>query len=122
MSGKMRKFKSGASRDSNEGKYEYSGFLCPLVIRRYAEYMNKHRIQSDGTLRSSNNWKKGIPLEAYMESGYRHFHDWWMEHEGYKSREGLEEALMALLFNVMGYAHEILKRKEIKKENGTGKS
>jgi len=118
MSGKIRKFKSGATRDVDENKYDYEGFLSPLVIRRYGEYMHKHRKQSDGSLRDSDNWQKGIPLDAYIKSGWRHFHDWWLEHRGFNSRENLEEALMAILFNVMGYAHEILKRKENKNKNG----
>lgn len=110
--GKIRKFKTGATRDTNEGKYDYEGFLSPLVIQRFAEYMNKHRKQSDGSLRDSDNWQKGIPKDAYIKSAWRHFHDWWMEHRGYKSREGTEEALCALLFNVQGYLHEYLKEKK----------
>ena len=110
--GKVRKFTTGATRDTDEGKYDYEGFLCPLVLRRFGEYMNKHRKQSDGSLRDSDNWQKGIPKEAYIKSCWRHFHDWWMEHRGYASREGLEDALCAILFNVMGYLHEILKAKE----------
>ena len=46
-----------------------------------------------------------------MKSAWRHFVDVWKEHRGYKSREGMEDALMALMFNIMGYAHEILKNK-----------
>lgn len=108
---KIRKFKTGATRDTNEGKYDYEGFLSPLVIQRFGEYMTKHRKQSDGSLRDSDNWQKGIPKKVYIKSAWRHFHDWWMEHRGFKSREGIEDALMALLFNVMGYAHELLKEK-----------
>jgi hypothetical protein len=74
--------------------------------------MNKHRIQSDGSLRNSDNWQFGIPKDAYIKSAWRHFHDWWMEHRGYKSREGIEDALCAILFNVQGYLFEILKEKE----------
>jgi len=109
--GKVRKFKTGATRDTNEGKYDYEGFLSPLVLKRFGEYMNKHRKQSDGTLRDSDNWQKGIPQDAYIKSSWRHFHDWWMEHRGFSSREGTEEALCALLFNVMGYLHEHLKKR-----------
>jgi len=110
--GNIRKFKTGATRDTEEGKYDYEGFLSPLVIQRFGQYMNKHRKQADGNLRDSDNWQKGIPKNAYIKSAWRHFLDWWMEHRGYKSREGIEDALMALLFNVMGYAHEILKEKK----------
>jgi hypothetical protein len=110
----MREFKTGATRDSEEGKYDYEGFLSCLVIQRYGEYMNKHRKQADGNLRDSDNWQKGIPRDAYIKSAWRHFIDWWREHRGYGSREGLEDALCALMFNAMGYLHEHLKEKIIK--------
>ena len=107
----MREFPKGANRNHNEDKLNFSGFMCPLVIERFAEYMHENRVQDDGKIREADNWKKGIPLDSYMDSAWRHFHDIWMEHEGYKSREGLEKALMGLLFNTMGYTHEILKEK-----------
>lgn len=112
----MRKFTTGATRDDAEHKLDYEGFLSPLVLERYAEYMHKHRFQKDGEMRDSDNWQKGIPLEAYMKSGWRHFFDWWKEHRGLPSREGLADALCGLLFNVMGYLHEYEKNK-ISKES-----
>jgi hypothetical protein len=108
----MREFKTGATRDTDEGKYDYEGFLSPLVLQRFGEYMNKHRKQADGKLRDSDNWQKGIPKDAYIKSAWRHFLDWWMEYRGYPSREGLEDALCALMFNAMGYLYEILKEKK----------
>ncbi len=110
----MRVFKTGATRNSDEEKFDYDGFLSPIVIQRYGEYMHKHRLQEDGKMRDADNWQKGIPKSVYMSSAWRHFMDLWMEDRGYKSREGLEEALMALLFNIMGYAHEVLKDKNDK--------
>lgn len=107
----MRQFKSGATRDNCEGKYDYEGFFSPLVVERFGQYMNKHRKQSDGNLRDSDNWQRGIPKEAYMKSAWRHFIDWWKEHRGLFTKDGLEEALCALLFNVQGYLHEHLKEK-----------
>lgn len=111
----MREFESGATRDTTEGKYDLEGFLSPLVLNRYAEYMNKHRTQADGKLRDSDNWQKGIPLAAYIKSAYRHFFDWWANHRGVKSvvKEDIEESLCALLFNTMGYLHEHLKSKVV---------
>lgn len=106
-----REFSTGSNRNSDEGKLHFMGFLSPIVIKRFGEYMEKHRYLEDGTLREPDNWKKGIPKNSYIDSGFRHFHDWWMEHEGYKSRDGIEDALMGLLFNVMGYSHEYLKEK-----------
>jgi hypothetical protein len=107
----MRQFTTGATRDSDTDKYDYEGFLSPLVLERYGEYMHKHRKQADGKLRDSDNWQKGIPKDAYMKSGWRHFMDWWKEHRKIASREGLEDALCALLFNVMGYLHETIKER-----------
>lgn len=113
-SAKCRKFTTGATRDTDQGKLSYEGFLSPSVLKRYAQYMHKHRMQKDGTLRSPDNWQKGIPLPAYMDSGWRHFHDWWSLHRGEKIDEpyDVNEVLCALMFNVMGYLHESLKPKE----------
>ncbi len=107
----MRQFGSGATRDTDNGKLDYEGFLSPLVLERYAQYMHKHRVQVDGSLRDADNWMKGIPLDVYIKSGWRHFMDWWMNHRGVKAREGLEEALCAVIFNSSGYLHEVLKKK-----------
>lgn len=107
----MREFTTGATRDNDTEKYDYEGFLSPLVLQRYAAYMHKHRLQADGKLRESDNWQKGMPKDCFIKSAWRHFMDWWLEHRALPSREGLEDALCALLFNVMGYLHEILKDK-----------
>ena len=109
----MRQFETGATRNNDSDALDYEGFLSPLVLQRFAEYMHKHRFQADGQVRSSDNWQKGIPLESYMKSGFRHFMDWWVEHRGLESREGLEDALCALLFNVQGYLHETLKARNL---------
>ena len=112
---KIRQFETGATRDTDHGKFDYEGFLSPLVIERFGAYMHEHRQQSDGNLRDSDNWQKGIPMDQYMKSGWRHFIDWWKNHRGmanvYAQDAIIEGALCALLFNVMGYLHEHLKRK-----------
>jgi hypothetical protein len=105
----MRKFTTGATRDEDTTKPDYEGFLSPIVIKRFGEYMNKHRIQADGKVRDSDNWQRGIPKDAYIKSLLRHIMDLWLEHRGYKSREGVEDALCAIMFNSMGYLHEVLK-------------
>ena len=112
----MRKFESGATRNTDVGKNDYEGFLSPLVIEEYGNYMTKHRKQADGKLRDSDNWQKGIPLSAYMKSLWRHFLDAWFIHRGYKRYDDITKeeltmkgVLCAILFNVMGYLHEILK-------------
>ena len=111
----MREFESGATRDDDVTKPDYEGFLSPIVLQRYAQYMNKHRKQADGKLRDSDNWQKGMDFDVYIKSGHRHFMDWWLIHRGYDGRDDIEEALCALMFNVQGYLHELLKKKlEIK--------
>ena len=112
-----RYFDTGATRDSDVGKLDYEGFLSPLVLERYAEYMNAHRMQSDGKLRDSDNWQKGMPLETYMKGAWRHLLHWWTRHRGWqvrdpKAAENIEEDLCALLFNVQGYLYEILSEKQ----------
>jgi len=107
----MRTFDSGATRNNDDNNLDYEGFLSPLALKAFAEYMNKHRLQADGKLRPSDNWQKGIPKDAYMKSGIRHAFDWWGEHRNWGSREGMNDALCGLLFNVMGYLHEIEKEK-----------
>lgn len=115
-SGQIRKFKTGATRDTDINKPDYEGFLNPIVIKRFGEYMNKHRIQSDGTLRKSDNWQKGIPKDTYMKSLLRHIEDMWLEHRGYESRDGMEEAICGVMFNSMGYLYEILKAEKYGKK------
>lgn len=107
-----RYFETGAYRDGDNGKYDYEGFLSPIVLERYAGYMHRHRVQSDGKERPSDNWQLGIPRDQYIKSAFRHFVDWWKEHRGYRSRDGLEDALGGLLFNVMGYWYEVCREEE----------
>lgn len=102
----IRRFDTGATRDAVGDKLDYEGFLSPLVLERYAQYMHKCRFQSDGNMRDSDNWQKGIPLDVYMKSLWRHFMAVWIGH-----RKGTysEEDLCAIMFNAMGMLHEKLK-------------
>jgi len=107
----IRSFDTGATRDTEEGKLDFEGFINPLVLYKYAEYMNKNRLMKDGTVRDSDNWQKGFGekhLDVCMKSAFRHFMDMWMEHRGLESRDGLDEAICGLLFNVMAYYKKIL--------------
>lgn len=108
----MRTFDTGATRNNDQTEPDYKGFYSPQVMQAFAQYMHDNRYQADGTMRDSDNWKKGIPMDAYMSSGFRHFMDWYSEHEGAESREGMVKALCGLLFNVQGYLHEYLKSNE----------
>jgi len=114
--GAVREFETGATRDALGDKPDYDGFLSPLVLERYAAYMHKCRIQSDGKLRDSDNWQKGIPREVYRKSAFRHFMEWWKTH---RNGGDVEEAACALLFNIMGDLFEVLKEREHEKLKGT---
>jgi len=104
----IRKFESGASRDTDLGKLDFEGFLSPLVLLEFGRYMHLHRIQSDNTLRESDNWQKGIPKTEYMKSLLRHVMDVWLFHREHIGRETMKQALCGVLFNTMGYLHTIL--------------
>lgn len=106
----MREFDTGATRDSDEGKIDYEGFLSPLVLCRFGGYMHKHTTQADGQKRAADNWQKGIPKTAYMKSAWRHFMDWWWAHRR-DDANAAEEAICALLFNAQGYLHQVLSEK-----------
>ena len=102
----MRNFQTGATRDDDHNKLDYEGFLSPVVIQRFAEYMHEHRKQADGGMRGSDNWQKGIPIDAYMKSMWRHFFAVWKNHR--TGQDNMED-LCALLFNVQGMMLEKLK-------------
>lgn len=113
----IRTFGTGATRDTDTGKHDPEGFLSPLVIDRFNAFMHKNRYQRDGSVRDSDNWQKGIPLTAYMKSGWRHFLSWWKAHRsGQPLTEQQIDELCALWFNVQGYLHETLKAKNGKTE------
>jgi hypothetical protein len=106
----VRTFDTGATRDSDDGKFDYEGFLSPAVLEEFAAYMHRNRVQSDGSLRASDNWQKGIPVDQYMKSWWRHFMDVWMLHRGLEPASGVDmiTSLCACLFNNMGMLHELL--------------
>lgn len=123
----VRTFNSGATRDTDEGKPDFEGYFSPLVIHAYGLHMMRHQTDAAGQRRASDNWQNGIPMDAYMKSGWRHFIDVWCNHRGMKwiRKERIITAICALLFNIMGYLHEYLKAnpealKDFEKECGYG--
>lgn len=110
----VRAFDSGATRSSDGDRYDPEGFLSPIVIERYCEYMHKHRLQPNGTIRDSDNWQKGMPKQTYMKGMWRHFLHLWTRMRGFKVRDPLatsnvEEDLCSIIFNAQGLLFEILK-------------
>lgn len=112
MSKNKRTFNTGAYRNPDDTKLDYEGFLHPSVLEQYAKYMQKHRKMEDGTLRDSDNWQKGIPVDSYMKSMWRHFHAVWSRYRGLETPDTQLENLSAMMFNVMGMMFELLKDKK----------
>lgn len=117
----LRNFQTGAIRDKQEGKTRYQGALSPLVLEAYGAYIEKHSLLPDGTRRDNKNWQKlfGTPEEhrqVCIESAWRHFIDVLKEHDGYNSRDGLDEALGGLMFNIQAYWFSVLKEREENKD------
>ncbi len=109
--GDIRTFSTGATRDTDATKNDYEGFLSPVVIVRFGDYMTVHRKQSNGQLRDSDNWQKGIPRKQYLKSLWRHFLDLWLIQRGhirFASSPDVEDTLCAVMFNAMGLLHEIM--------------
>lgn len=116
----MRKFSTGATRDNDSQKLNYIGSLSPLVLKRFTQFMRDHNIKDGKLKRDEANWKKGMPLQSYIESKMRHYMDFWIEHEGYGEADIEEfiEMLCGDLFNTMGYLHTLLVeqlKKKVKK-------
>ena len=116
----MASVDTGATRNDDEKKYDPDGFLSPFALESYFAYMHKHRLQHDGKLRDSENWKLGIPMARYMKSLWRHFFDVWKISDGMTAidpdsgeKVDLETALNGVLFNCFGLLHETVKQKSV---------
>jgi len=58
-------------------------------------------------------------MNVYMKSMKRHFDEVWMEHRYPGETEaGMQAALAGLMFNVMGYYHELLKIRPLQDFDG----
>jgi hypothetical protein len=87
-SGERTQFESGAQRDCQEGKGRMD--LLP-----YRALMAVSKIFEEGAKKyDANNWRKGIPLSRYADSGQRHFAKWMV---GMRDEPHLEQACWNLL-------------------------
>ena len=112
----IRAFGTGATRSADAGRYDPEGFMSPIVIERFCEYMQKHRVQADGKVRDSDNWQKGIPKQTYVKGMWRHALHLWTRFRGYEVQDAgaaadMEEDCCAILFNVQGLLFELIKDK-----------
>jgi len=115
-SSELRNFDTGAIRDNDDSKINYQGALSPLVLEAYGAYIQKHSLLPDGTRRNNKNWQNLFGTheehrQVCIESAWRHFIDLLMEHDGYDSRDGLDEAIGGLMFNIQAYWFSVLKER-----------
>ena len=109
----IREFKTGATRNSDDGKFDYEGFNHPIVEWQFACYMHKHRKLEDGSLRDGDNWQKGIPRDQLMKSLMRHVMDLHLIHKGHSvvgendEMVTIVDALMGIRFNVNALALDV---------------
>lgn len=71
MTDQNRQFKTGAQRDTGDGK------LCMSLVPQ--EELNRvmKRYLSGASKYGKNNWVKGMPLSVYFDSAHRHLQAWW---------------------------------------------
>lgn len=91
-SGKRQGFKTGAVRDTAEGKCRPE-LISPIFIRRLAAHL-----AAGAAKYSARNWEKGIPLDRSMASLLRHANE---HREGDRS----EDHLAAIACNIMFLIH-----------------
>lgn len=115
---KIRHFSTGATRDTSEGKLVYEAFFSPEVLKRRAEYMHKHRRQPDRSMRTGDNWQKGMPRADYMDSLIRHVADLWLDWRRFhvSAQTEFEDLLCAIMFNAEGLLFELLRGRDLPKE------
>ena len=116
MSEKIRQFETGATRDTVQGKLSYVKALSPIVLQRYVQYLDAHRLQPDGSMRDFDNWKKGLPEDVYFDGLGRHFVAVWLLAQGFPATDNhgpvtLEDSLAAVIFNASGWLHELVQKR-----------
>lgn len=87
-SGQRSEFKTGAVRDIQSGKGRYD-LVPPEAIRRVAKIFEGGAEKYGG-----NNWRKGIPMHCFMNSGKRHLDKYI---EGWKDEDHLAMACWNLM-------------------------
>lgn len=108
----IRTFDTGATRSALGNKLEYDGYLNPLVLKRFAEYMKKHQTQENGEQRAADNWQRNIPMKDLHDSKKRHDMDVWLYVKGYpeEATETLEESLCAAIFGNMAMLKQVMEQ------------
>lgn len=97
----ITKFKTGAIRDTQEGKLDFTETLSWTALNRYMKYMTSKKEKY-----GSGNFKKGIPIDSYERSLIRHL-DKYMRNKFENGNDELDQDhLAAMVFNIFGIMHE----------------
>lgn len=105
----MRKFTSGAIRDSEHHKEDYIETISWTALKRYAQYMT-----SMSKKYGRGNWIKGIDIESYERSLMRHLQKYFSNKYNGTSVEPEIDHLSAAMFNLQGIMHEQNNEKKFK--------
>jgi len=97
----MRKFNSGAVRDSDDSKPDYIETISWTAFRKFGEYMTSKKGRY-----GSGNFKKGIPIASYEQSLVRHLQIYLENKYEQGKHEVKEDHLSAMVFNIFGILHE----------------
>lgn len=100
-------FDTGATRDLSDDKVDYQ-YIDPRFLAAFVEYGKTCSLMPDGSHRTIDNWKKGMPVLGYFKSMLRHVMALWLVGENPikdddLAREGEFEAAMGMLFNLQGF-------------------
>lgn len=98
---KTTKFKTGAIRDTQEGKEDYVETISWTAMKRYAQYMTEKKKKY-----GPGNFKKGIPIENYEQSLLRHVQKYLANKYEGGNVEKEEDHICAIVFNALGILHE----------------
>lgn len=109
-----RTFETGAIRDREDGKPDYTETISWTAFRRYGEYMTAKKAKY-----GSGNFKKGIDIDSYERSLLRHIQKYMENKYEEGDQETEEDHLSAMLFNIFGIIHE---EEMAKKREATSRS
>lgn len=98
---KITKFKTGAIRDTQEGKFDFIETLSFTALNRFIGYMTGKKVKY-----GPGNFKKGIPIKSYELSLMRHIDKYFRNKYENGKDEPNEDHLSAMIFNVFGIMHE----------------
>ena len=91
-SGKREEFKSGAVRDTREGKGRFD-LISPFFLKRLADVMEKGAVKY-----TARNWEKGMEFSRLLDSALRHINQFI---QGLQDEDHLAQAS----FNLMAVIH-----------------